>query len=747
VDDYEDLRAYSVERSEEAFRNLVERYSPMVYRTCIRRLREPNLAEDAVQAVFLVLAQKAGTLGEAVVLPVWLARTAKYACLNIKRSRFQEERKIAQLEEGLMESTKTASAPEVENGIEEALDRLGSGKKKAIYLHYFMGKTQAEVAKDLGSTETAVRKKISRALQDLKGYLSRMGLVVPPEAITKLLGEETLVPLPTGLTERTAQLALGHATTGSTATIAKGAMDMMFYAKVKMAALVCAGVLLVGGAGHQVASGFVGESNSVRPSGEKKGEGIPKRPKTESPGVIGTPIYYGEGDHVSGLSLSLSANRFKTVLKKKGIDPVVFIFRIQNHSNKDIRLNVADGLRGGQFRFKVTGPSGKEVNWQSPSWDKSGTRSGSHVLRSGHYMKSSMFKIRAYGLKLPRDHIDKIQGTNLPGKYKVKLIFQMDKKTNLQQNHPNAWTGTLTSNPITITVLPAEKQEFGEAKNGLALGLSADRYETVMKGDGSGTEPVKLKFSFQNVGKNKIKVNKFRFYRSIHLEGSPSNPKDGFVSKPAPQRKGGSGRPRVEHFHVLKNKDTLKLEHSLFLPGELGQKIYSIKKPGTYKFKVIYKSIKPFGWLNDPDYKKLREDTWRGTITSNEIEIVVKGAEKTRVKVGTTWQLPVTKGPFPATLAQRMVTNAKDWKKTWAYFHPGQVVLQVPAVDFEKQIVLIGGPITLGNSGRIKPRMDGAGNLTVGVIATELKGRGPDKYAFLVYSRKGIKTVHGIPIR
>jgi len=58
VDDLGDLKAYTDHGSEEAFQNLVERYSSLVFGTCFRRLKDHGFAEDATQATFMVLVFK-----------------------------------------------------------------------------------------------------------------------------------------------------------------------------------------------------------------------------------------------------------------------------------------------------------------------------------------------------------------------------------------------------------------------------------------------------------------------------------------------------------------------------------------------------------------------------------------------------------------------------------------------------------------------------------------------------------------
>ena len=75
------------EAAEAAFEALVNRHGPMVLRVCRGILRDAHDAEDAFQAVFLVLANRAGTIRRNGSVASWLFGVAHRVATHARRAR------------------------------------------------------------------------------------------------------------------------------------------------------------------------------------------------------------------------------------------------------------------------------------------------------------------------------------------------------------------------------------------------------------------------------------------------------------------------------------------------------------------------------------------------------------------------------------------------------------------------------------------------------------------------------------
>src|ERR1043165_6552185 len=101
VDDSVLLRKYCAENSDEAFAELVARHINLVYSVALRLVGDPHQAEEITQAVFIVLAKKAGTLRHEKALSSWLFQATHLTAKNFIRG---ETRRRQREQEAYMQS-------------------------------------------------------------------------------------------------------------------------------------------------------------------------------------------------------------------------------------------------------------------------------------------------------------------------------------------------------------------------------------------------------------------------------------------------------------------------------------------------------------------------------------------------------------------------------------------------------------------------------------------------------------------
>ena len=249
MDDWQLLNEYATRNSQEAFRTVVERHAGMVYHTALRQLGNPHAAEEVTQGVFVALAQKAGRLPRQTVLCGWLFRATHFAALNLKRSEARRRR----YEQQAM-SPDSASAPEETESVwqqispclNDALDHLSDSEGDVVMTRFFAGKSHREVAQALGISEDTAKKRVSRALEKLRGFFARRGLAVPSLVLVAAFSAHAAPAAPAGLVNSVTAAALAHgaAGAGSALGLAKGILKFMAWMKAKTAFAVGAGVLL-----------------------------------------------------------------------------------------------------------------------------------------------------------------------------------------------------------------------------------------------------------------------------------------------------------------------------------------------------------------------------------------------------------------------------------------------------------------------------------------------------------------------
>src|SRR5947209_8545826 len=92
MDDLTLLKNYAESNDEEAFAQLVSRHVAVVYSAARRQVGE-SMAADVTQAVFVLLARKAGKLSSNVILTAWLLTTTRWVCRATLRKEIRRQQR------------------------------------------------------------------------------------------------------------------------------------------------------------------------------------------------------------------------------------------------------------------------------------------------------------------------------------------------------------------------------------------------------------------------------------------------------------------------------------------------------------------------------------------------------------------------------------------------------------------------------------------------------------------------------
>ncbi len=171
---------------EAAFEAIVARHGPAVLACCRRVLGDHAAAEDAFQATFLVLFQRAGSIRVAESIAPWLLHVARLAAL---KARLSELRRRAREHRAARPETDMPDAvtSDLRLLVRAEVDRLPAKYRDPVRLCYFEGQTHDVAAAALGWPVGTVRGRLSRARDMLRKRLMRRGVDITPVALAATL--------------------------------------------------------------------------------------------------------------------------------------------------------------------------------------------------------------------------------------------------------------------------------------------------------------------------------------------------------------------------------------------------------------------------------------------------------------------------------------------------------------------------------------------------------------------------------
>jgi RNA polymerase sigma factor (sigma-70 family) len=180
----EALLALAAREDEGALAALYDRYGRAAYGLALRIVRDPALAEDAVQEAFLTVWRTAASFRSDRAKPsTWILTLVHRRAVDVVRR--EERRRAAPLETGEeLEAHGLATDEEIEltgrrRLVQEALRQLPDDQREALELAYYGGLTQSELAERLSVPLGTIKSRMFTGLRRLRDLLAEAGLDEP----------------------------------------------------------------------------------------------------------------------------------------------------------------------------------------------------------------------------------------------------------------------------------------------------------------------------------------------------------------------------------------------------------------------------------------------------------------------------------------------------------------------------------------------------------------------------------------
>jgi RNA polymerase sigma factor (sigma-70 family) len=222
--DHELLVRYSRCRDEAAFEILVRRYGPLVLGVCRRVIGRYHDAEEAFQATFLVLAQKAMAGQAPDALPKWLYGVAYRTALKrrsaIARRRAKEVQVAMFPEPAAPAKDRWADIAPV---LDKELSRLPGMYQAAVICCDIKGMSREAAARSLGCPEGTLKVRLMRGRSILAKRLARQGVALSAGALAVVIAQNAAsAAVPSALAASTVHGAVAILATQAVSTAAAG---------------------------------------------------------------------------------------------------------------------------------------------------------------------------------------------------------------------------------------------------------------------------------------------------------------------------------------------------------------------------------------------------------------------------------------------------------------------------------------------------------------------------------------------
>jgi RNA polymerase sigma factor (sigma-70 family) len=258
--DRELLERFIRQHEQPAFAALMFRHGRMVLSVSQRIVQDVHVAEDVLQATFLLFLRKAATLQTHQSIGPWLHEAARRLALKARSERERRHSRESRAREKLVsDPVAELTLREAQAAVDQELARLPERYRAPLILCCLEGMARDEAAQQLGWSLNTLKGRLEQARQLLRARLTRRGLTLPAALLAVLFGESTAkATLSASLVASTAKAASalntgGAATAGllspQVTSLLNAGMRVAWLTKFQMAAALLVGACVFTGVG------------------------------------------------------------------------------------------------------------------------------------------------------------------------------------------------------------------------------------------------------------------------------------------------------------------------------------------------------------------------------------------------------------------------------------------------------------------------------------------------------------------
>lgn len=166
------LQRYHDSGDAREFQALVKHHASMVFATARRVTQDSSLAEDVAQETFLELARKGRSISESV--GAWLHRVAWRRACDLVRA--EKRRQRYESATAVFDKGHECTWEELEPVFDEAISELAEEERTVIIEHYLEGRSQMDIARRIGLSQSSVSRLLDKSIEELRTKLKSKGL-------------------------------------------------------------------------------------------------------------------------------------------------------------------------------------------------------------------------------------------------------------------------------------------------------------------------------------------------------------------------------------------------------------------------------------------------------------------------------------------------------------------------------------------------------------------------------------------